>query len=152
MHTTRRIVQAAFLLLTIVGVFVVGANAELWCPLGGIEGLSTYWSEGNLICSLGVSNFYILAGVFVMAVLLRRAFCGYMCPIGTLSDWIHAAARRWRMPQPRIPERADRILALLKYVVLAAVVLFTWQAGELLFRAYCPAYALISRHGADIAW
>jgi ferredoxin len=152
MKTTRRIAQAGFLLLTIIGVFVVGANAEVWCPFGGIEGLYTYWSEGNLICSLGVSNFYILAGVFLMTLLLRRAFCGYVCPIGTISDWIHAAARRLRIPHPRIPAWADRGLGLLKYVVLAAIVLFTWQAGELLFRGYCPAYALISRHGADIAW
>jgi len=150
--TTRRIVQAVFFLLTLVGVFVAGANAEVWCPFGGIEGLYTYWNEGNLICSLGVSNFYILAGVVVMALLLRRAFCGYLCPIGTISDWIHAAARRLRTPQPRIPAWADRGLALLKYLVLAVIVLFTWQAGELLFRGYCPAYALISRHGADIAW
>jgi ferredoxin len=152
MKTTRKIVQAAVLVLTIVGVFVVGANAEVWCPFGGIEGLYTYWSEGNLTCSLGVSNFYILAGVLLMTLLLRRAFCGYMCPIGTISDWLRAAARRLGVSEARIPARADRSLGILKYVVLAAILFFTWQAGELLFRGYCPAYALISRHGADIAW
>jgi len=150
--TMRRIVQAVFLLLALVGVFVVGANAEAWCPFGGIEGLYTYWSEGNLVCSLGVSNFYILAAVLATTLLLRRAFCGYMCPIGTISDWIRAAARRLRIPQPCIPAWADRGLGLLKYVVLAAILVFTWQAGELLFRGYCPAYALVSRHGADITW
>ena len=55
MKTTRRIVQAAFLAVTLVSVFFVRANAEAWCPLGGVEGISTYLREGNLICSLGVS-------------------------------------------------------------------------------------------------
>jgi len=152
MHTTRRAVQAAFLALALVSVFLVGANAEAWCPLGGVEGLSTYLREGNLICSLGVSNFYILAGVLAMALLVRRAFCGYLCPIGTISDWIRAVGRRLGIPAVAIPAWADRGLSLLKYVVLAVVLYFTWQAGELLFRGYCPAYALVSRHGADILW
>ncbi len=152
MKTTRRIVQAAFLAVTLLSVFFVGANAEAWCPLGGVEGISTYLREGNLICSLGVSNFYILAGVLAMALLLRRAFCGYVCPIGTISHWIRAAARRLGIPAIRIPYRADRGMSLLKYVVLAWILYFTWQAGELLFRGYCPAYAMVSRHGADILW
>ena len=152
MKTTRRIVQAAFVLLTLVGVFVVGANAEAWCPLGGVEGLYTYLQEGNLVCSLGVSNFYILAGVLVMALLLRRAFCGYMCPIGAISEWIHGAAQRLGIPAVGVPYRIDRAIALVKYVVLAAILVFTWQAGELAFRGYCPAYVLVSRHGADITW
>ena len=35
MRTTRRLLQLAFLALTIVGVFVVRGDAERWCPLGG---------------------------------------------------------------------------------------------------------------------
>jgi hypothetical protein len=152
MKTTRRIVQTAFLALTLVGVFFIRANAEAWCPLGGVEGLWTYLQEGNLICSLGVSNFYILAGVLATALLLRRAFCGYVCPIGTISHWIRTAGTRLGIPAVRIPYQADRGMALLKYVVLAWILYFTWQVGELLFRGYCPAYALVSRHGADISW
>jgi len=152
MKTTRRIIQASMLALTLTGVFVLGANVELWCPLGGLEGLYTYWTEGNLVCSLGVSNFYVLGAVLVMALLLRRAFCGYLCPIGTISEWLGAGARRLGIPAARIPGTIDRGLAWLKYAVLAAILYFTWQAGELLFRGYDPCYALISRHGADITW
>ena len=70
MILTRRIVQVAFLALTLAGVFVFGGHAERWCPLGGIEALYGYTTAGNLICSLGVSNFYILGGVLVMTLLL----------------------------------------------------------------------------------
>jgi ferredoxin len=90
--------------------------------------------------------------VLAMTLLLRRAFCGYMCPIGTISDWVRGAARRVGIREIHPPPGVDRALSGLKYAVLAVIVYFTWREGELLFRAWCPAYAMISRHGADIAW
>ena len=149
-RTTRRLVQLAFLLLTVIGVYVVGGHAERWCPFGGIEALYGYIKEGNLLCSLGVSNFYILAAVLLITLLLRRAFCGYMCPIGTLSEWLGRIAARLGFKPRHVPYHLDRGLALLKYAVLGVILYFTWQAGELVFRGYDPCYALISRHGEDI--
>lgn len=152
MTFARRIVQFSFLLLTLVAVFLVGGNAEAWCPFGGVEALYTYAREGNLICSLGVSNFYILGGVLLSVLLLRRAFCGYVCPIGAISEWLQAAARRLRIRPRRVPYGLDRGLALLKYAVLGLILYFTWTAGELVFRGYDPCYALLSRHGEDITF
>jgi len=150
MKRRRRIVQAGFLALTLVGVFVVGANAERWCPFGGVEALFTYFHDGDLVCSLGISNFYMLGGVVLMTLLVRRAFCGYVCPIGAISEGIHAVGRRLRLPALRVPASVDRGLALLKYAVLGLVLYATWRTGELMFRGYDPCYALISRHGEDI--
>jgi ferredoxin len=150
--TTRRILQAGFLVLTLVGVFVVKGNAERWCPFGGVEAVYTYATDGNMLCSLGVSNFYILAGVLAATLLLRRVFCGYMCPIGTISEWLGRAAARLKIPQVRLPDRLDRRLMLLKYPVLILILFITYRASELLFRAFDPCYALLSRHGEDITF
>lgn len=150
MRITRRIVQLGLLVLVLASVFIWRANAELWCPFGGVEAIYTYLAEGNMLCSLGVSNFYILGGVIVMTLLLRRAFCGYMCPIGTISEWLHAGATRLGMKTLCVSQRTDRLLAMLKYVLLGVVLGLTWRAGELAFRGFDPCYALISRHGADI--
>jgi ferredoxin len=150
MITLRRIVQLGFLLLTLMAVFVFRGNAEKWCPLGGVEALYTYAQEGNMPCSLGLSNFYILVAVLGMTLLVRRAFCGYMCPLGTISEWLHQPARRLGIAAIRIPEPVDRVLGWAKYIVLAAILYATWRAGELMFRGYDPCYALISRHGEDI--
>ena len=65
MNTTRRAVQLGFLTLTLVGVFYFGANCERWCPFGGVEALYAYVAEGDVLCSLGVSNFFILGGVLL---------------------------------------------------------------------------------------
>ncbi|MBP7934147.1 MAG: 4Fe-4S binding protein [Phycisphaerae bacterium] len=152
MRTRRRIVQVGFLVLTLVAVFVVKGNAEKWCPFGGVEALYNYATEGNLICSLGISNFYILAGVLVCTLLMRRVFCGYMCPIGTISEVLGRLATRLGLQPRRVPGPVDSSLALLKYVVVAVVILITWRASELEFRAFDPCYALIGRHGEDITF
>ncbi len=147
---TRRLVQLGFLTLTIVGVYIWQGNAERWCPFGGVEGIYTYVTEGNLVCSLGVSNFYILGGVLLMTLLVRRAFCSHICPIGTLSEWLHGLGGRVGLPRLRVAPRADRLLSLLKYVALVIILWVTWSAAELHFRVCDPCYALISRHGEDI--
>jgi ferredoxin len=152
MTNVRRAVQCGFLALTLAGVFLLGANAELWCPFGGVEAIYTYAAEGNMLCSLGVSNFYVLGAVLLSVLLLRRAFCGYVCPIGAISEWLHSFAVRLGLRPSRVSGKADRALALLKYGVLAVILWATWRAGELLFRGYDPCYALISRHGADITY
>ena len=152
MKITRRLVQFLFLVLTVVGVFLLQANCEKWCPFGGIESVYTYITEGNMTCSLGVSNFFILGGVVVSLILVRRAFCGYVCPIGTISNWIGDAAKWLGIKRITLPPALDRVLSLLKYPVLCIILYFGWRAGELLFRAYCPAYALLSRHGEDITF
>ncbi len=152
LKATRRLVQLAFLAITVVGVFVVRGNAERWCPFGGVEALYGYLHEGNMLCSLGVSNFYILAAVLGVTILLRRAFCGYACPIGAISEWLGSLAA-WAGLRPRgVLGRLDRGLALLKYAVLAVVLWFTYRSGELMFRGFDPCYALLSRHGEDITF
>ena len=150
MQKTRRTFQAGFLALTLVGVFVLAGNAERWCPFGGVEALHTYLSEGTMTCSLAVSNFYVLAGLLLVVLLLRRAFCSYICPIGTLTEWTGKLGPVLGIGPVQVPQKVDRLLSLLKYGVLALILYVTWNADELLFRTADPCYALISRHGEDI--
>jgi polyferredoxin len=152
MKKARRIVQSVLLAVTLVGVFWLGANAEIWCPFGGVEAVYTYVREGNLLCSLGISNFYVIVALIASVLAVRRAFCGYLCPIGTISEWLSVTAEKLGLRVLRVPAVADRVLSAAKYLVLAAVLATTWQAGELLFRGYCPAYALLGRHGADVTY
>ena len=117
---------------------LLAANAEAWCPFGGVEAVYTYLREGNLLCSLGVSNFYALAAVIASVLLLRRAFCGYMCPLGTMSEWLRGIGRRFGLRMLRIPAGLDRVLSLGKYLVLAVVLVATWRLGELAFSGLLP--------------
>ncbi len=150
MTRARRIVQFAFLAFTLVAVFLLSANAELWCPFGGVEACFEYVTQGTMLCSLGISNFYILGGLLAMTLLLRRAFCSHVCPIGTLSEWLGKVGAALKLPRLHIGGRSDRVLGLGKYVVLGLILWATLSVRELAFRTACPVYALISRHGTDI--
>ncbi len=148
----RSIIQLSFLALVTIGVFIVGGNAERWCPFGGVEALYTYINEGNMVCSLEVSNFYILGAVLFSALFLKRAFCGYACPIGILSEWINRGAKKIGIKPISVSEETDKKLSLLKYIILGVTIFITWETGELIFRSYGPGYALLSRHGEDITF
>lgn len=152
MKSTRRFVQAGFLILTLVGVFVVRGNAERWCPFGGIETMYTYFTKGHTVCSLNVSNMYVFGAVIFMTLLLKRAFCGYACPIGAVSEWLGEIGKKLGIKRISVPPQVDRVLSMLKYVVVVLILAKTWQVGELIFRGFDPCYALIGRHGEDITY
>jgi ferredoxin len=105
-----------------------------------------------MVCSLAVSNFYILGAVLLTAVLVRRAFCAYACPIGALSEWIRKGGKSLGIRSLPVPQAADRMLSMLKYPMLLIILYFTWRTGELVLRGFDPCYALISRHGEDITF
>lgn len=153
MQRNRQLFQAAFLVLTLLGVYALQGNAERWCPFGGVETVYAWFVEGSALCSIGVTNLFALGAVVASLLLLRRAFCSHACPIGTLSEWTSDLAVRWGFKPRAVGRALDARLSVLKYAVLGVVVVITWKVGELVFRGYCPAYALLGRHGEDIlAW
>lgn len=148
----RHFVQFTVFCTIIIAVFVVEGNAEKWCPFGGVEAIYTYIAEGNTPCSLGVSNFYILAAVLVTTLLVKRSFCGYLCPIGMLSETTRGCAAKLGIKPYRVSEKTDRFYSMGKYFFLAILLYFTYRSGELIFRGFDPCYALLSRHGEDITF
>lgn len=128
-----------------------GGDFEKWCPFGGVETLYLFFWEGTFSCSLGSSNLYVLAGVLLLTLLARRSFCGWVCPIGALGEWAGLARERL-LPgrRPTLPRALDAGLRLLKYPLLAFILVETFTERELIFRAFDPFYALCSKHGEDI--
>jgi len=54
----------------------------------------------------------------VMTLLIRRGFCSWICPIGTVSEWIHKTGRVLLGRNFLIPIWLDWILRSLKYALL----------------------------------
>jgi polyferredoxin len=116
----------------------VGVDAL--CPFGGIETLWSWLSSGALIQRIAVSSLVLLAATVVLALVFRRAFCGYVCPLGALQELFGKLGSRafGRNKRPVVPAALDRPARWLKYGILAFFTLWTWQAATLVMRPYDP--------------
>ncbi len=61
---------------------------------------------------------------FVLITLVvwgRGTFCGWLCPFGAMQELVAVPARWLKISQFEVPRRLDRALRLVKYVVLAGI-------------------------------
>ena len=131
------------------------ASVETYCPFGGV---ATGWSVltgGRFTCATGEHNVTILLALLVLTLLARKSFCAWVCPVGTVSEWIGAAARRLRRGRrsPGLvtpPRGADRVLRWFRLPILAVILFLTIRTGELIFRPFCPYYVMTSFHGHEV--
>jgi polyferredoxin len=124
---------------------------EKYCPFGGIETAWSLVTRRSFSCAAGELNVALFVALLALALLARKAFCSWVCPVGTVSEWLAVLARRMRLRLPlKPPRRVDRGLRWLRLPVLLVILFFTWRTGELVFRGYDPYYILFSAHGHDV--
>jgi polyferredoxin len=181
-QTLRALVQTGAVLFILYTVLVhvlagesdnlITASPEAYCPFGGIETLYTYLSSGgSFVSHTHLSNLVLFGSVLLLAVVARGAFCGWICPLGALQEWLYAASmglqrrirplgrgvralKAWagarptrrfdQRPAPTLLERLDHWLRYFKYVVLVWVLLGTGGYSVLVFRDYDPWAALLT--------
>ena len=168
-HVFRRIVQlsvALFILYLVIVHVIAGesatstvASAEAFCPFGGLETLYQYFAAGETFVShTHLSNLAVAAAVLITALLLRSAFCGWICPLGFIQDMIHSFSA-W-MQKRFVPFRKfirtlnqrgqpvwnflDKYLRLMKYAILVWAITGAATYGVMVFRDYDPWSALIN--------
>lgn len=116
----------------------VPAGVDALCPFGAIESAYMLIATGAVLKRVAVSSFILLAAVMLAALLFRRAFCGLICPLGTLQELFAAAGKKILGRQFLLPAALDRPARYLKYIVLALVIVLSAVAGELVIRPYDP--------------
>jgi polyferredoxin len=165
-QVVRRLVQisaAAFITMVAVQHVVTGessatATAEAFCPFGGLETLYKYLTgDGTFVSHTHLSNLVLLTAVLVTSLLLRSAFCGWICPLGFLQDLVSNLSgvlqkrlpglRRWITSLKKGSVRLavlDRYLRAMKYLVLGWAVGGSAYFGFMVFREYDPWSALLN--------
>ncbi len=160
--------RAAIQLAVVLAAVVTGlrfargdspVSVETYCPFGGLETAWAFVTRQRFTCAAGATNLALFLALIGLTLLARKAFCGWACPVGALSEWQARLARRLFRRRGfrgawRLPPGVDRALRIgLRSAVLVVILAATWTTGELVFRGYDPYYVLFSAHGHDVrAW
>ncbi len=120
---------------------------EAYCPFGGVESLWGLCTTGQFTCALGPLNLSMLVAIVGLAVVAKKSFCGWVCPVGFLGELTGRLGGRLYRKRPRVRAGVDAKLRLLRYPVLVLALLFTYRSGELILRGYDPYYAIFSGLG-----
>ncbi len=154
-----RIVQVFFFLLIgliaanhalaeqgIIVPFLSSASLHALCPFGGVTSIYQYLTTGAFVRRIQASSFVIMWLVFLLALPFGALFCGWICPLGSFQEWIAGFGRKifGERYNRMIPVRIDKPLRLLRYGVLAWVLLMTISTSRLVFADVCPYDALFN--------
>ena len=102
-------------------------GVEGWLPIASLMNLKLWIATGRLP-SLHPAGTVLLVAFLVISFLLRKAFCGWLCPVGTISEWLWRLGRRTFRGNFRLPRGADIALRSLKYALLG---LFLYAVGSM---------------------
>lgn len=128
------------------------ANPEAYCPMGGLQALTTFFVKGSLPCSMSMVQ--IVMGIVLAAavVLFSKLFCGYLCPLGTVQDLLMKLRNTigWRGIVVKNGTVADKVLRVIKYVLLFWIFYSTATASELFCKNFDPYYAVATGFKGEI--
>jgi NAD-dependent dihydropyrimidine dehydrogenase PreA subunit len=155
----RTTVQAAFALLCIwIGIeFYLfmqwgqsgGAAAyierppgvEGFLPIGALMSIR-YWILTGIINEIHPAAIFIFLAIVGTSLVLKKSFCSWLCPIGTLSESLWMLGKKLFGKNPNIPWWLDYPLRSLKYLILFYFVYSIWTMDVAALRhfIYSPYY------------
>ncbi|MBI3682290.1 MAG: 4Fe-4S binding protein [Acidobacteria bacterium] len=140
----RRTVQALFLALNVwIGVefylfvrqFEAGgvagmerpAGIEGWLPIAGMMN-TKYWLLTGEIPLIHPAAMFLFLAFVAISLLIRKSFCGWLCPVGTVSEYLWKLGRGTFGRNFGLPKWLDIPLRSLKYILLG---LFLYAVGSM---------------------
>ncbi|MCD6204093.1 MAG: 4Fe-4S binding protein [Candidatus Marinimicrobia bacterium] len=157
-NKTKLIIQAALLVL-IITLLVIGAfnkahttDFEAYCPFGGILSLGSKLWMGTMSCAMSENQLFMGIMLVIGVILFGKLFCGYLCPIGTVTEWLNKLFAKFNISIV-LKGKVDRILRLGKYVLLFFTAYFTITSSELWCKKFDPYFVSVTGFGTDtVLW
>ncbi len=81
-------------------------GVESFLPISALMGTKYFFGTGR-ISTIHPAGFVIFGTLLLTALFFRRGFCGWICPVGTVSEW------EWRMGDwflKKLPQRATYLI------------------------------------------
>ncbi|NQU63979.1 MAG: 4Fe-4S binding protein [SAR324 cluster bacterium] len=94
-------------------------------PIGGILSIR-FWAENGYIHPVHPAATIILFSALMVSLIFRKSFCGWICPIGALSELVFKLGKRIFGRNFRIHRYLDNSLRSLKYLLLGLVLYLTF--------------------------
>ena len=125
------------------------ADFEAYCPFGGLQALGSFLTRESLSCSMTTVQILMGLALLAAAIIFSKLFCGYICPIGTLSEYLGKIGEKLKI-RYTITGIADIALRALKYGLLFITFYFTLKSSELFCKKFDPYYAVASGFDTDV--
>ncbi|MGZ5612891.1 MAG: 4Fe-4S binding protein [Methylobacter sp.] len=119
--------------------------------------LAEPWSQLFSPAGLGVLGGFVL--FLLWFVVLNKAWCGFICPLGTIQDWITSLRKMLGIRYSTYSDEQFKKLSLIKYVLLLALIFMPLAIGGQ-FLSYdwatpycqiCPARMIIPVFNGDFS-
>jgi polyferredoxin len=103
------------------------AGIDGWLPISGLLNLR-YWLVTGRIPDIHPAALFLLLAFLGISFLFRKSFCSWLCPMGTISEYLWRAGRRVFRRNFQIPRWLDIPFRGLKYLLLG---FFVWAVVEM---------------------
>lgn len=94
------------------------AGVDGWLPIAGLMNLRYFIATGR-IPAIHPAAMVLFLIFIAMSLIMKRAFCGWLCPVGTLSEYLWKAGRKLFGRNLVLPRWLDIPLRSIKYLLLA---------------------------------
>lgn len=94
------------------------AGVEGWLPIAGLMQFK-YFLLTREVPRIHPAGLFLFTAFLVMSWLLRKSFCSWLCPVGTLSEYLWKLGRSTFRRNFTVPRWLDLPLRSLKYFLLA---------------------------------
>lgn len=103
------------------------AGVEGWLPIAALMNLK-YLVLTHRVPALHPAGMFLLIAFLAMSFLFRKAFCSWLCPVGTISEYLWQLGRKLFRRNVQLPRWLDLGFRSLKYLLLA---FFVWAVSSM---------------------
>lgn len=97
-------------------------SVDAYLPIGGLMAFKYFVATG-IVEPLHPSGLVLFIAILAVSLLLKKGFCGWICPVGTVSQYVWMAGEKLFGRNFRVETYTDIGLRSIKYVLLS---LFFW--------------------------
>lgn len=94
-------------------------GVEGWLPIASLMNLKVLLSGGG-ISKIHPAGTFLLIAFLAASWIFRKSFCSWLCPVGTISEYLWRFGKKLFRRNFRLPRAVDVPLRGLKYILLAA--------------------------------